>query len=81
MLHRLLSLSLPISIRSTALTSRRTIMSVYPDNPSSLTDLLTALPAKFEEARQSGQLFFFPSQSKDVYSMGRRVSVGIVNLY
>jgi hypothetical protein len=47
---------------------------VYPTNPQSPTDLLTALPTKFEEARQSGQLFFFPSQAKDIYSKGKRVS-------
>ncbi len=46
---------------------------VYPTNPATATDLLTALPAKFEEARQSGQLFFFPSQAKDIYSKGKRV--------
>lgn len=46
----------------------------YPTNPSSPTDLLSALPDKFEAARQSGQLFFFPSEDKDVYSGGKRVS-------
>lgn len=53
---------------------RRTMSHVYPTNPQSPTDLLTALPTKFEEARQSGQLFFFPSQAKDIYSKGKRVS-------
>jgi hypothetical protein len=45
----------------------------YPTNPSNPTDLLSALPERFEQARQSGQLFFFPSQAKDVYSGGKRV--------
>jgi ATP adenylyltransferase len=45
----------------------------YPNNPSSPTDILSNLPAKFEEARKSGQLFFFPSEAKDVYSAGHRV--------
>jgi hypothetical protein len=44
------------------------------DTPSTPTDLLTALPAKFQEAQQSGQLFFFPSQAKDIYSQGKRAS-------
>ena len=45
-----------------------------PGNPQTPTELLSALPEKFEQARQSGQLFFFPSQAKDVSSQGRRVS-------
>lgn len=48
----------------------------YPTNPSTPTDLLSALPERFEQARQSGQLFFFPSQAKDVYSGGKRVCLG-----
>jgi len=48
-------------------------MSVYPNEPSSPTDILTHLPAKFEEARRSGQLFFFPSNAKDIYSKDKRV--------
>lgn len=45
----------------------------HPTNPSSPTELLTTLPSKFEEARRSGQLYFFPSEARDVYSEGRRV--------
>jgi hypothetical protein len=73
MLHRssIIRLSLP---RSTALLNLGRRMSVYPDTPSTPTDLLTALPAKFQEAQQSGQLFFFPSQAKDIYSQGKRAS-------
>lgn len=51
----------------------RTKSMAYPTNPSPITDLLSALPTKFSEAKQSGQLFFFPSQAKDVYSNGKRV--------
>nr|XP_019014367.1 uncharacterized protein I206_00449 [Kwoniella pini CBS 10737]OCF53148.1 hypothetical protein I206_00449 [Kwoniella pini CBS 10737] len=47
----------------------------YPNNPSSPTDLLSALPAKFEQARKSGQLYFFPSEARDVYSQGRRFNL------
>ena len=45
----------------------------YPTQPSSPTDLLDALPSRFEEARRSGQLYYFPSQARDVHSEGRRV--------
>ncbi|ORY22984.1 ATP adenylyltransferase-domain-containing protein [Naematelia encephala] len=47
----------------------------YPNNPSSPTELLTSLPDKFEAARHSGQLFFFESTAKDVYSSGRRFNL------
>ncbi|OCF33148.1 hypothetical protein I316_05193 [Kwoniella heveanensis BCC8398] len=47
----------------------------YPNNPSSPTDLLSAIPEKFDVARKSGELFFFPSQAKDVYSQGRRFNL------
>ncbi|WVQ82947.1 hypothetical protein IAT38_005083 [Cryptococcus sp. DSM 104549] len=47
----------------------------YPTDPSTPTDLLSKLPQKFEEARSSGQLFFFPSEAKDVYSEGRRFNL------
>nr|XP_019048580.1 hypothetical protein I302_02352 [Kwoniella bestiolae CBS 10118]OCF27510.1 hypothetical protein I302_02352 [Kwoniella bestiolae CBS 10118] len=47
----------------------------YPNNPSSPTDVLSALPAKFEEAKKSGQLYFFPSEARDVYSQGRRFNL------
>ncbi|KAK8844626.1 hypothetical protein IAR55_006473 [Kwoniella newhampshirensis] len=47
----------------------------YPANPSSPTDILSLLPQKFEEAKQSGQLFFFRSEAKDIYSDGRRFNV------
>ncbi|WVN85968.1 uncharacterized protein L203_101126 [Cryptococcus depauperatus CBS 7841] len=46
-----------------------------PNNPQDPMDLLTRLPQKFQEARQSGQLFFFPSEAKDVYSDGRRFNI------
>lgn len=45
----------------------------YPTNHSNPTDLLSKLPEKFDEARSSGQLFYFPSEAKDVVSQGRRV--------
>ena len=66
------------SLHSTSRISRgispiRTMSHVNPTNPQSPTDLLSALPEKFEQARQSGQLFYFPSQAKDVYSKGKRV--------
>ncbi|WWC85676.1 uncharacterized protein L201_000542 [Kwoniella dendrophila CBS 6074] len=47
----------------------------YPNNPASPTDLLSGLPAKFEEARKSGQLYFFPSEARDIYSQGRRFNL------
>ncbi|WVQ93936.1 hypothetical protein IAU59_001014 [Kwoniella sp. CBS 9459] len=47
----------------------------YPNNPSSPTNILTSIPDKFEVARKSGELFFFPSQAKDVYSQGRRFNL------
>ncbi|WVF66315.1 hypothetical protein IAT40_001055 [Kwoniella sp. CBS 6097] len=47
----------------------------YPDNPSSPTDILSSIPAKFDIARKSGELFFFPSEAKDVYSQGRRFNL------
>lgn len=46
---------------------------VFPTIKSSATDLLTALPQKFQEAKQSGELFFFPSTARDVQSEGYRV--------
>ncbi|CAD6574181.1 MAG: bifunctional AP-4-A phosphorylase/ADP sulfurylase [Tremellales sp. Tagirdzhanova-0007] len=47
----------------------------YPTQPSSPTDLLDALPSRFEEARRSGQLYYFPSQARDVHSEGRRFNI------
>ncbi|WWD22822.1 hypothetical protein CI109_107316 [Kwoniella shandongensis] len=47
----------------------------YPTNPTSATEILSTLPEKFEIAKQSGQLFFFPSEAKDVYSEGRRFNL------
>ncbi|OWZ32838.1 hypothetical protein C347_02633 [Cryptococcus neoformans AD2-60a] len=49
----------------------------YPTNHSNPTDLLSKLPEKFDEARSSGQLFYFPSEAKDVISQGRRFNVRI----
>lgn len=51
----------------------RRLAMAYPSTVSSPTDLLTALPAKFEEARRSGQLYYFPSEARDIHSHGRRV--------
>jgi ATP adenylyltransferase len=47
----------------------------FPTNPVSPTEILSNLPAKFDEARSSGQLFFFPSEAKDVYAGAHRVSL------
>lgn len=47
---------------------------VYPTTKSSANDVLSALPAKFETAKSSGELFFFPSSARDFQSEGRRVS-------
>ncbi|WRT63522.1 uncharacterized protein IL334_000427 [Kwoniella shivajii] len=47
----------------------------YPNNPSTAEQLLSALPSKFEEAKSSGQLYFFPSEAKDVYSQNRRFNL------
>lgn len=52
---------------------RRQHAMAYPINHSNPTDLLSKLPEKFDEARSSGQLFYFPSEAKDVISQGRRV--------
>lgn len=52
---------------------RRQHAMAYPINHSNPTDLLSKVPEKFDEARSSGQLFFFPSEAKDVISQGRRV--------
>ncbi|KIR52043.1 hypothetical protein I315_05333 [Cryptococcus gattii Ru294] len=49
----------------------------YPINHSNPTDLLSKVPEKFDEARSSGQLFFFPSEAKDVISQGRRFNVRV----
>jgi len=46
---------------------------VYPTTKSTATDLLSTLPQKFEAAKTSGELFFFPSTSRDIHSEGRRV--------
>jgi hypothetical protein len=46
---------------------------VYPTTKSTATDLLSTLPQKFEIAKTSGELFFFPSTSRDIHSEGRRV--------
>ena len=47
----------------------------YPSTSSAPTDLLSQLSEKFELARKSGELFYFPSTAKDVYTKdGRRVS-------
>lgn len=46
---------------------------VYPTTKSTATDLLSILPQKFETAKTSGELFFFPSTSRDIHSEGRRV--------
>jgi len=46
---------------------------VYPTTKSTATDLLNTLPQKFEIAKTSGELFFFPSTSRDIHSEGRRV--------
>lgn len=54
-------------------TVRRCLNMAYPTRPSSPSDLLTALPSKFEEARKSGQLYFFPSDARDIHFEGRRV--------
>ena len=71
--------TLSISPRARAPSSRQNM--AYPNNPSSAEDLLSALPAKFEQARQSGQLYFFPSQARDVFSEGRRVRLLIILFY
>jgi len=47
--------------------------SVYPTTKSTATELLSTLPDKFEAAKTSGELFFFPSTSRDIHSEGRRV--------
>ncbi|WVR03402.1 hypothetical protein IAU60_000393 [Kwoniella sp. DSM 27419] len=47
----------------------------HPTNPSSPVDILTSIPDKFEAARQSGELLFFPSEARDVYSQGRRFNL------
>jgi len=47
--------------------------SVYPTTKSTATELLSTLPDKFEVAKTSGELFFFPSTSRDIHSEGRRV--------
>lgn len=49
--------------------------SVYPTTKSTATELLSALPQKFETAKSSGELFFFPSTARDIYSEGRRVGL------
>jgi hypothetical protein len=51
----------------------RTMGTVYPTTKSTATDLLSILPQKFETAKTSGELFFFPSTSRDIHSEGRRV--------
>jgi len=47
--------------------------SVYPTTKSTATELLSTVPDKFEAAKTSGELFFFPSTSRDIHSEGRRV--------
>ena len=51
----------------------RNMGSVYPTTKSTATELLSILPQKFETAKSSGELFFFPSTSRDIHSEGRRV--------
>jgi hypothetical protein len=53
--------------------TKRTMGTVYPTTKSTATDLLSILPEKFETAKTSGELFFFPSTSRDIHSEGRRV--------
>ena len=73
------------TIKSVVSILRRCTMSstnaqglVYPTTTTSATDLLSALPAKFEQAKQSGELYFFPSEAKDIYSAGKRVRIGFI---
>ncbi|KAK4687820.1 sulfate adenylyltransferase (ADP) / ATP adenylyltransferase, partial [Tremellales sp. Uapishka_1] len=49
----------------------------YPTTPSTPAELLELLPSKFEAARKSGQLFFFPSQAKSIESQGRHFNLRI----
>ena len=51
----------------------RNMGTVYPTTKSTATELLSILPQKFETAKSSGELFFFPSTSRDIHSEGRRV--------
>lgn len=51
----------------------RNMGTVYPTTKSTATELLSILPRKFETAKSSGELFFFPSTSRDIHSEGRRV--------
>ncbi|WVQ74023.1 hypothetical protein IAR50_003604 [Cryptococcus sp. DSM 104548] len=47
----------------------------YPTSPQDPLELLDKLPEKFEEARKSGQLFFFPSEAKDIYNSGKKFNI------
>ncbi|EIW73171.1 hypothetical protein M231_07447 [Tremella mesenterica] len=48
---------------------------VYPTTTCSATEILDSLPGKFEKARKSGELFYFPSGAKDVVSDGKRFNI------
>jgi hypothetical protein len=63
-----------IGLRCIGFNFRVTHIMAYPSETSSATDLLTALPDKFERARASGELLYFESTAKDIRSQGRRVS-------
>ena len=74
-----------LTVKTVVSILRRRMMSstnaqglVYPTTTTSATDLLSALPAKFEQAKQSGELYFFPSEAKDIYSAGKRVCIGAI---
>ncbi|KAL7420288.1 bifunctional AP-4-A phosphorylase/ADP sulfurylase [Cryptotrichosporon argae] len=49
----------------------------YPTHPSAPGVLLAALPAKFAAAQASGELFYFPSEARDVTSSSRRFTLRI----
>ncbi|ORX34968.1 hypothetical protein BD324DRAFT_633405 [Kockovaella imperatae] len=60
---------------STKVTSLRTSRMAYPSTSSSPSEILSILPDKFESARMSGELFYFPSTAKNVQSSGRRFNI------
>jgi hypothetical protein len=60
-------------LRAQVYLRSRTMGTVYPTTKSTATELLSTLLQKFEIAKTSGELFFFPSTSRDIHSEGRRV--------
>lgn len=47
---------------------------INPGTPLDPEDIISALPAKFEEGKASGELLFFESTAQDVETNGKRVS-------